>query len=316
MIAEFQYVGIDISKLRLDVHIHPVNKRFSVNNDRSGLRQLIAKLRHMTIKSIGLEATGGYERLAADALVAAGFTVYYLHPSQVRDFARSMKALAKTDAIDAAMIARYVEMAADVLVPHEPDEARDCLAELNAYRRMLIAERNSHKSLLDTTAEALVRRLIQKRLKDIAREIRILEHKIKAHLTDDPHLAEPFARLKSLPGVGPVLAATLVSDLPELGHIGAKRIASLVGVAPHARQSGRINRNGRCAGGRKSIRDILYMAALSAIKAKMPHLEPFYRRLSQAGKPFKKVMVAVMRKFLTIINAIIRDKTEFRTKPL
>jgi len=314
MVADFQYIGIDISKLRLDVHIHPMNKRFSIDNDRSGLRQLITKLKCMTIKSVGLEATGGYERLAADTLVAAGFTVYYLHPSQVRDFARSMKARAKTDAIDAAIIARYVEMAADILIPHEPDEARDCLAELNAYRRMLIAERNSHKSLLDTTGGAVVRRLIQKRLKDIAAEIRILEHEIKVHVAEDPRLAEPFARLMSLPGVGPVLAATLLSDLPELGHIGAKRIASLVGLAPHARQSGQTDRGGRCGGGRKSIRDVLYMATLSAIKAKMPHLEPFYRRLSQAGKPFKKVMVAVMRKFLTIINAIIRDKTEFRSK--
>jgi transposase len=314
MIADFQYIGIDISKLRLDVHIHPVSRRFTVDNNRSGLRQLIARLRCMKVKGIGLEATGGYERLAADALVAAGFTVYYLHPAQVRDFAKSMKALAKTDVIDAAMIARYVGMAADVLVPHKPDEARECLAELNAYRRMLIAERNSHKSLLDTTGEAVVRRLIQKRLKDIAREIRILERQIKAHVADDPRLAEPFTRLKSLPGVGPVLAATLISDLPELGQIGAKRIASLVGVAPHARQSGQTSRAGRCVGGRKSVRDVLYMAALSAIKAKMPHLEPFYSRLRQTGKPFKKVMVAVMRKFLTIINAIIRDKSELRTK--
>lgn len=315
MIADFQYVGIDISKLRLDVHMHPVSERFSVDNSASGLVKLITKLKRIKVNCIGLEASGGYERAAADTLAAAGFTVHYLDPLQVRYFARAIKTRAKTDAIDAAIIARYVETVQEVLEPHEPDAPRDCLAELNAYRHKLVAERNSHKSLLDTTQSVVVRRLIQIRLAGLVDEIKLLEHKIKIHVASEPRFAESFAKLKSLPGVGPVLATTLIADLPELGHIGAKRIASLVGVAPHARQSGKTDRGGRCGGGRKSIRDVLYMATLSAIKAKMHHLEPFYSRLREAGKPHKKAMVAAMRKFLTIINAIIRDKSEFRAKP-
>jgi transposase len=315
MIADLQHVGIDVSKLRLDVHIHPRGEVFSVDNCRTGRGKLIAKLRRLKIAAVGVEASGGYEREAADTLAEAGFTIHVLDPAQVRAFARSMKARAKTDALDAAMIARYVAAAQDILVAHEPDPPRQCLADLNAYRRKLVAESNGLTSLLDTIQETLVRRFIGKRLTAIKTEIAALECEIRKRIAGEPRLASRFAKLRSLPGVGPVLAATLMADLPELGHIGAKRIASLVGIAPHARQSGQTDRGGRCSGGRKAIRDVLYMATLSAIKARMSHLYPFYSRLRSAGKPFKKVMVAVMRKFLTIINAIIRDNSTFNGKP-
>jgi transposase len=316
MIADLQYVGIDVSKLRLDVHIHPHSEVISLDNYPDGHGKLITKLKRFKIAAVGLEASGGYERQAADTLAEAGFTVYVLDPAQVRAFARSMKARAKTDALDAAMIARYLAAAQDILTAHKPDPLRRRLAELNAYRRKLIAERNGLVALLDTTHEPLVKRLMSKRLGAIKREIATLEDEIRKQIASQPHLAERFAKLQSLPGVGPVLATTLITELPELGHIGAKRIASLAGVAPHARQSGQTDRGGRCSGGRKTIRDVLYMATLSALKARMPHLYPSYNRLRSSGKPFKKALVACMRKFLTIINAIIRDNAQFNYKTI
>lgn len=315
MIADLQYVGIDVSKLRLDVHIHPLGEVLSVDNCPAGFGKLIARLKRLKTAAAGVEASGGYERQAANALMQAGFTVHVLDPAQVRAFARSMKTRAKTDALDAAMIARYVAAAGNVLISHESDAALENLAALNHYRRRLVEEINGLTSLLDTVTQAVVRRLVEMRRVTIRSEIVVLEREIKERVAAASHLAERFVMLKSLPGVGPVLAATLMAELPELGRIGAKRIASLVGVAPHSRQSGQTDRGGRCGGGRKPVRDVLYMATLSAIKAKMQHLEPFYTRLRQAGKPFKKALVACMRKFLTIINAIVRDNSTFKAKP-
>jgi transposase len=315
MIAQLHDVGIDVSKHRLDVHVHPAGEAFSCGNDRPSLRMLIARLRRWRIAAIGLEASGGYEGEAASALVEAGFIVYLLDPAQVRAFARSMKTRAKTDPIDAAMIARYVLAARDVLLVYRRDADREGVAAINLYRRKLVEERNGLLSLLDTVGDTMVRRSVERRLTVIRRELLVLQREIEKRLAASPALAERCARLRRLPGVGPVLAATLIAELPELCHIGAKRIASLVGVAPHARQSGQTDKGGKCCGGRKQVRDVLYMATLSAIKAKMPHLEPFYRRLRVAGKPFKKALVASMRKFLTILNAIIRDNAEFKCKP-
>ena len=315
MITELQYVGIDVSKLRLDVHVHPPGEAFSSGNCRTGLLTLIAQLRHRNIAAVGLEASGGYEREAANLLVQAGFTVHILDPAQVRAFARSMKTRAKTDPIDAAMIARYVAAAHDVLIVHRPDAGLESVAVLNMYRRKLVEERNGLRSLLETMTEPMVRRSLDRRMTVIGRELLVLEREIKTRLAASPSLAARSCLLRAVPGVGPVLTATLIAELPELGHIGAKRIASLAGVAPHARQSGQTDRGGKCSGGRKPVRDVLYMATLSAIKAKMPHLEPFYSRLRKAGKPFKKALVAAMRKFLTIINAIVRDNAAFKYKP-
>lgn len=312
MIAQDIFVGIDVSKLRLDVHLRPLNENFSVDNSKPGLRELKSRLRRLRILAIGLEASGGYEREAASGLALGGYTVHLLDPSQVRNFARAMKIKAKTDPIDAALIARYLEAAGESLLQYQPDAAREDIADLAMYRRRLIEENNGLKALLGTVRNAAVRQSAARRIAAIEQEVRVLQREIKACLGASPQLKTASDMLSAVPGVGPVLASTLIADLPELGHIGAKRLASLVGVAPHARQSGQRNRGGKCIGGRKSVRDVLYMATLSAIKAKLVHLEPFYRRLREAGKPFKKALVATMRKFLTILNAIIRDQSAFR----
>lgn len=313
MLADLHFIGIDVSKERLDVHLHPAGRAFSAANTPAGFAALIARFRRLGVGAIGFEASGGYEKRAANALAAAGFTVHILDPAQVRCFARAMKSLAKTDAIDAAMIARYVATARDVLRAYTPDAARERISALAAERRRLKDEEKALNSRRDTTSEPVLRRMQQQRLKLIAAGIAELEAEIATQIEADETLAQQAARLRSLPGVGPVLTMTLIAELPELGRTGPRQLASLVGVAPHARQSGKIARSGKCSGGRKPVRDVLYMATLSAIRAKLPHLHPFYKRLREAGKPFKVALIATMRKFLTIINAVIRDNTDFRT---
>jgi transposase len=312
MLAETQFVGIDVSKERLDVHLHPAGEAFSVANSPAGLKDLKRRLRKLKLAAIGLEASGGYEKPAADDLAAAGLRVHVLEPSQVRALARALKRRAKTDAIDAAMIARYLAIAGDELIPHQPDLARERIRDLEQYRRMLQEEDKALKSLLDTTREPTVRSFIARRRAVIVSEIRKLAAEIKAQIAADPALARLAAKLRSVDGVGPVLATTLIAHLKETGHTGSKKLASLVGLAPHPRQSGKTALSGKCGGGRKQVRDVAYMATLSAIKARMPHLYPFYKRLREAGKPFKVALIATTRKFLTILNAIVRDDSEFR----
>ena len=312
MLADIQFVGIDVSKERLDVRLHPSGKPLTAPNSPAGIASLKAKLERLTVAAIGFEASGGYEKQAANALAAAGFVVYVVNPSQVRCFATSLKIAAKTDAIDAAVIARYVATARDILMAYKPEPARDRISALSAQRRRLKDEEKEIKSLLDTTSEPVLTRMHKRRLRVIESEVEELEAGIKAQIAADSTLSQQAARLLSLPGVGPVLSTAIIAELREAGRISAKKLASLAGIAPHARQSGKTTKAGKCGGGRKPVRDVLYMATLSAVKAKMPHLYPFYKRLREAGKPFKVALIATMRKFLTIINAILRDNAEFR----
>lgn len=312
MLAGLQFVGIDVSKERLDVRLYPSGKPLTAANSPAGFASLKARLQCLNVAAIGLEASGGYEKQAANALAAAGFVVHVLNPAQVRSFANSIKIAAKTDAIDAAVIARYVATASDVLLAYQPEPARDRISALADQRRRLKDQEKEIKSLLQTTSEPLLKRMHKRRLAVIASEVDELEAEIKAQIAADATLSQQSVRLLSLPGVGPVLTATIIAELREAGSIGGKKLASLVGIAPHPRQSGKTAKSGKCGGGRKAVRDVLYMATLSAIRAKMPHLYPFYKRLREAGKPFKVALIAAMRKFLTIINAIMRDNTEFR----
>jgi transposase len=312
MLAETQFVGIDVSKDRLDVHLHPAGEAFSVTNSPAGLKDLKRRLRKLKLAAIGLEASGGYEKPAADDLAVAGFLVHVLEPSQVRALARALKKRAKTDAIDAAMIARYLAIAGNELIPHQPDLARERIRDLEQYRRMLQEEDKALKSLLGTTRQPTVRSFIARRRAVIVSEIKKLAAEIKTQIAADPALARLAAKLLSVDGVGPVFATTLIAYLKEVGQTNSRKLASLVGLAPHPRQSGKTALSGKCGGGRKQVRDVAYMATLSAIKAKMPHLYPFYKRLREAGKPSKVAIIAAMRKFITILNAIVRDDSDFR----
>jgi transposase len=304
-------VGIDISKARLDVHLHPSGEAFSVANGKAGITTLVRRLITPAPQAVGLEASGGYEQPLARALHAAGITVFILPPARVRSFARAIGIEAKTDALDAGVIARCLAATGDRLRPYAPDPACERLSALAAHRRRLIAERTGLASQLDTIDEPLVRRMIGARLRSIAHAILVLDKEMQALLDAEHRLGRRFQCLTAVKGVGPVLATGLVADMPELGRISAKAAAALVGVAPHARQSGNTTRPGRCRGGRKHLRDILYMATLSAVRIPDSPVAAFYKRLRANGKPFKLALVAAMRKLLSILNAIARNHKAF-----
>lgn len=312
MIDQTTFVGIDVSKARLDVHLHCSGKSWSSPNTQDGFAGLIARLGQFGSVAVGLEASGGYERRLADALCQAGIPVYILAPARVRGFARALGQLAKTDSIDAKVIALYLASCRDTLSPYAPDPDRARLSALLAHRSRLVAERGGLASQRQTEDEPLVLAMIAERLDTIATNLKRLDLAIRQLIASAPELQRRHDRLCSVPGVGPVLARTLLADMPELGHISPKAAAALIGVAPHSRQSGRSTRAGRCSGGRKHLRDIAYMGVLSAIKVNDPVLAGFYNRLRTKGKPFKLAIVATIRKLITILNAIARTDAEFQ----
>lgn len=307
MLADQIVAGIDVSKDRLDVHIAPMGQVLSLPNTRTGIGGLIGQLRALGVQRVGLEASGGYERTAARGLSQAGFATHVVPPARVRALARALGSHAKTDPIDAAMIARYL-LLAPAQTLHQPDPARERLDELAGLRRQLVAERATLACRLALASDRLVRTMLGRMQATLIANIARLDAEITSHIRST-HLKARHDILIAVPGVGPVLAATLLCDLPELGQANPKQLASLVGVAPHARQSGHTTRPGRCSGGRVSVRNVLYMATLSALKARTPALRPFYDRLRAAGKPFKLAITAAMRKFITILNAIVRQAT-------
>lgn len=311
MIQELLFVGIDVSKARFDIFIHPTGKRWSTASSSTHIAALAERLLALGPAVVGLEASGGYEHRLADGLHAAGIEVYILPPARVRNYAKAMGKLAKTDMIDAAVIARYLATAYGDLTAYRPDPARSRLSALAAHRRRLVAEKSGLTSQLDTVDEPLVRDMLEERLRIIAADVTILDRAMRDLLKATPALRKRHDRLCKVTGVGPVLATALIADLPELGAVSSKVIAALVGVAPHARQSGSSSRQGKCSGGRKHVRDIAYMATLSAIKIKDPVLGDFYQRLRSKGKPFKLAIVATIRKLVTILNAIARTDPAF-----
>ncbi len=260
----------------------------------------------------GGEASGGYEKPAAGYLVKAGFLVYLLDPAQVRCFARGLRRYAKTDPIDARIIARCLEAGLAEAIPYRPDPLSERLACLVGFRARMVAEQSALAGYGDTVAEPVVRRMVAARRASLNLAIRRIEHDIARRIADTTTLRQRYQWLVSVPGVGPVLATTLIGLLPELGTIGAKAVAALVGVAPFNRQSGKRDRPGKCRGGRTYVRAVLYRATLSAIRARNPAIQPFYQRLRNAGKPAKPAIVAAMRKLITILNAILRTQTPWR----
>ena len=299
------YVGIDVAKDRLDVHVRPRGQAFAVARDGEGLAGLVERLRVLAPTLVVLEATGGYETVVAAALGAAGLPLAVVNPRQIRAFARATGRLAKTDALDAAAIARFAEAVRPPSRPLQDDQAR-ALGELVARRRQLIdmmtAERNrrhmlTRRRLLKDVDAVLA--LLQKQLSAI-------EHDLDDAIRGTPAWREQDDLLKSVPGVGNATARTLIADLPELGALDRRRIAALVGVAPVNRDSGTRRGKRAIAGGRASVRAALYMAALVASRHNKP-IAAFYRRLLAAGKPPKQALVACMRKLLAILNAMLRD---------
>lgn len=311
------FVGVDVSKSWLDVHLLPSKTAFRISNDKAGWKDLLARLRRLSCPldqvALGAEASGGYEKPMLRYLAQAqGPIVFCLDPAGVRSYAKAMGRRAKTDPIDAAVIAGLLAARVASLQPYVARPDLDRLTQMIAFREQLVGERTRLTGEAGRIEEPLVGRLIRTRLASLALMIRQLDKTIAERIASSPDLGDLAKRLSAVPGVGKILLATLLAYLPELGHINPKALAALVGVAPFDRQSGKLSRKAHCQGGRAQIRRVLYMATLAAVRAKNPPLKTFYERLRNAGKPFKQAIVATMRKFLIILNAIARDQSSWR----
>jgi transposase len=303
---ERHFVGIDVAKDTLDVHVRPSDETFQSANDEAGIRELVTRLQGVAPTLIVLEATGGYEVAVAAALASAGLPVAVVNPRQIRDFARATGQLAKTDRLDAAANARFAEAVQPEVRPLPSAEAQ-ALGELMARRRQLLdmlgAERNRHGQVRDRRLQ----RRIGVHVEWLRKAIAEVERDLNDTIRSSPVWREKDELLTSVPGIGDVTAHTLIADVPELGGLTRRRIAALIGVAPLSRDSGTLRGRRMIAGGRPAVRRVLYMAALVAVRYN-PVIAAFYARLTAAGRPKKVALVAAMRKLLTILNAILRDE--------
>ena len=309
--AELSHGGIDVSKDRLDVVILPEEQAFSVCNNAAGWTELIKKLSRFSIAAIGIEPSGGYERDVIRALLAAGMSVRRINPSKLRQFARARGVLAKNDRLDARLIAEFVAIMPTRVI--QRNEAAERLAEIVMMRRQLCDEHVTVEYQAAHLEDAMLRRLSKRRLARLEADIGLLDKRLAEMVAANSALAPRYQLLISMPGVGSVLAFTLIALLPELGQMSRKQIAALVGLAPYDFDSGKL-RGHRCIyGGRMPVRNVLYMAALSAIRYNHV-LKIFAKRLASANKKSKVIIVAVMRKMITTLNAMLRDNVEWQPK--
>ena len=304
------FIGIDVAKAELVVAVHPTNERWTVANDERGVRTLVERLRAALPTLIVLEATGGYELLGVAALVAAGLPVVVANPRQVRDFARGTGQLAKTDQLDADILALFAERVRPAVRPLADAEAQELDALLTRRRQlleMLGAERNRLGQVFGK-GKRPVKKSLTAHIAYLERELQSTDHDLGTLVRTSPAWRERDNLLQSVPGVGRVLSLTLLADLPELGRLSRREIAKLVGVAPLSRDSGTLRGRRFVQGGRASVRGVLYMGALVATKRNAV-IRTFYQRLVAAGKPKKLALVACMRKLLNILNTIVRTRT-------
>lgn len=299
------YVGIDVSKDRLDVHVLPDATAFSVSRDGAGIGELAARLKALSAQLIAVEATGGFETVVAAGMAAAELPVVVVNPAQVRAFARALGKRAKTDPIDAAVIAAFAAATKPAVRPL-PDAETRRLADLVARRRQIVemigAERQREKR-----ASAKTRKSIVRLLRALNKELASLDQDIDTAVRQSPAWRDKHDLLKSVPGVGDVTARTLLAEMPELGSLDRRQIAALAGLAPWTRQSGQWRGKSFIGGGRAPVRSVLFMAAMVAARHNAT-LKDFHQRLIDAGKPKKVALIAVARKLLTILNAIVRDQ--------
>lgn len=304
------YVGIDVSKARLDVSVVPQGETFSVSNDPAGIDALVTILRERGPTLVVLEATGGYQNAAVGAMGAASLPVAVINPRQVRDFAKALGRLAKTDRIDALVLAQFAQAIRPEPRPLKSEQAEQLAALVTRRRQlveMLVTEKNRLHSSARATQASIKEHIdwLKKRLNDIDRD---LERAIR----NSDVWREKEDLLRSVPGVGRVTATVLLAELPELGHLNRKQVAALTGVAPLNRDSGQMRGHRSIWGGRATVRAALYMATLVASKCN-PVIRAAYARLLAAGKPKKVALTACMRKLLVTLNAMLRAKTPWRS---
>jgi transposase len=305
------FVGIDVSKDRLDVHVRPGGEAFAVSRDGKGLEELVGRLQALRPTLVAVEATGGFETIVAAAVAGAALPLAVVNPAQVRHFAQAIGQRAKTDPIDAGVIAHFADAVRPV--PRAlPDEASRLLAELVGRRRqiidMMVAERQREKR----AANVRVRKSLVRHIAMLEKELGAIDQDINTLVRGSPVWREKEDLLASVPGIGKTLARTLLAELPELGSLDRRNIASLAGLAPYARQSGRWRGRSMIGGGRAAVRSACFMAALVASRCNPP-LRAVYQRLIAAGKPKMVALIAVARKLLIILNAILRDNRPWQS---
>jgi transposase len=305
-----EFIGIDVSKATLDVAAHASGARLQVDNSEQGLKQLAEQLLQWGPELVVMEASGGYERLCAATLAQAGVPVAVVNARQVRAFALATGVLAKTDAVDARVLAHFAAAVRPAVRPL-PDGQRQALDEIMGRRRQLVGMLVMEKNRLAQARNAGVRRDIKSLIAVLEKRIDGCDGELQRQIQDSPVWRAQEDLLRSFNGIGPVNARVLLIELPELGRLDRKKIAALVGLAPIARDSGPHRGRRTIAGGRAQVRSSLYMATVAAIRSNAV-IRAFYQRLRQAGKPTKVAIVACMRKILTILNAMMRTQTRWQ----
>lgn len=304
------FIGIDVSKGHLDVHARPLGRTWRVTNDEAGIAGLVKELGDQKPALVVMEATGGYEAAAAAALAIAGIPLAVVNPRQVRDFAKALGKLAKTDALDAAVLAHFAEAVRPEPRPLVDAQTEELRAQI-ARRRQLVEMVTAETNRMYACRSEKLRKRIYEHVKWLRKQLKDADDDIGRQLRETPVWRDKDDLLQSMPGVGPVLSRTLLADLPELGQLDRKKIAALVGVAPLNRDSGKMKGRRTTWGGRASVRGVLYMATLTATQYN-PTLRATYQRLLAAGKAKKTALVACMRKMLVILNTMMRTKTAWR----
>jgi len=302
-------VGVDVSKHHLDWALGGNGNVDRLPNTPAGVRCLVAAVRRLRVDRIVIESTGGYERSLTEALTAAALPVVLVNPWRVRRFGEGVGVLAKTDPLDARVLAMFGERARPEQRPLPGARQRE-MADLVRRRRQLIAMIVAEKSRLDT-ASPIVRRDINSLIQLLERRVVTLDERIDRAIADDPEKSEQWTRLQTAPCVGPGVARALIVDLPELGSLGRRQITSLVGLAPFAKDSGKKSGYRRIRAGRAAPRSALYLAAMNGARFNAV-LKEMYQRLIAAGKPPKLALIALARKLLTILNAMVRDRTDWK----
>ena len=308
------FVGIDVSKARLDVAVLPSGEFFAVNNTAPGLSELLIRLADVQPQLVVLEATGGLEQAAMLAIHAAGLPVTVLNPRQVRHFSRALGKHAKTDQIDAVLLAKF----AQTLQPQAqvPDDASQrALEALLARRRQVVDLLTMERNRLHSSHDAYVQHDLQEVITYLEGRRAQLDQALQDAVQHDPNFQATYTVLTSTPGVGPVVAFTLLAQLPELGSLSRQKVANLVGVAPLNWDSGKSRVHRRIWGGRAEVRQVLYMAAVTAVRWN-PTLKAVFDHLVQKGKPKKVALIACMRKLLVYLNAMVRDQALWQARPV
>jgi transposase len=302
--------GIDVSKDKLDIHVLPSNQTFVVSRDPRGLSSLARRLRKAGVEQVALEASGDYERIVIETLEADGFVVQLLNPARVRAFAEAIGILAKTDPIDARLIALYCQHFPDKGLTRRPEQARK-LGEFLNMRDMLLKLAGEIRNSLEHVREPGLKALADTLSADVAAKLKDVEHRIARVIADDDASTRKAQIIRSFTGAGPVLTSSLLARVPELGGVTRHAAARLCRAAPTDRQSGRTRHRSSIEGGRDHVRPVLHMAALAAMRSN-PIIKAFAQRLSAAGKPKKLVIAACARKMVVILNAMLRDNTEWK----